>query len=432
MDKFYKVAGHIFSLSFENGKIEGLLSNYRPFETDSIEDPLFRVVLVDELEEPAKENFYTTPDDAEEPRLDLFKAGEDWWVEMAPTGKMAQIAQFHTDRDFRSGKLRVSDPKYTRFAIDNAAMLLYAFRTACLGTLEMHSSVVKYMGKAYMFLAPSGTGKSTHSRMWLENLEDVELLNDDNPIVRIEDGVAVCYGSPWSGKTPCYRNISAPIGAMVQISRAKENKAEKLDLFQSYAIIHSSTSGLRAIREMADGLHESVATLAQEVPIFKMNCLPDADAAFVCCQAVNGTVSKKGTRVIPNEILLPEINELLAEGNEVELLTKGSSMLPFIVGDRDSVLLKKMPSVAVGDIVLANVGRTYVLHRVFAIDGGNVTLMGDGNIAGKEHCRLEDVCGTVEKILKPGGREVEPTRGRFWRAIRPLRRYILFIYRRII
>ena len=431
MDRFYKVAGHVFTLSFEDEKIDPLLSNYAPFKVDEDEGSLFRISLVPNQEEPEKESYYTTPEDAEEPRLDLFKAGGQWWVEMAPTGKMKQIAQLHANSDFSDATLSVAEGKYVRFAIDNSAMLLYAFRTACLNTLEMHSSVVRYRGKAYMFLAKSGTGKSTHSRMWLENLEDVDLMNDDNPIVRLEKGQAVCYGSPWSGKTPCYRNVSAPVGAFVLINRAKKNSAERLDIFEAYANLISSTSGLRSIESMADGLHETTAALAENVPSFKMNCLPDAEAALICCEAVAPLVCRKGTKVIPNEILLGEVGELLAEGKEVELLTKGCSMLPFIVGERDSVLLKKMDKVSVGDIVLARTGRGYVLHRVFALDGEKVTLMGDGNLKGTESCCLDDISGIVKEILKPA-RRVKPGKGRLWRLLRPFRRYILFIYRRLI
>ena len=66
------------------------------------------------------------------------------------------------------------------------------------------------------------------------------------------------------------------------------------------------------------------------------------------------------------------------------------------------------------------------------MDGDALTLMGDGNLQGTEHCTTQDVCGTVIEIQRPGGRARKPGPGRFWRAIKPLRRYILGIYRRLI
>ena len=94
---------------------------------------------------------------------------------------------------------------------------MYAFRTATLGTLEMHASVIAHEGRGYLFLAKSGTGKSTQSRMWLRCIEGAKLLNDDNPAIRIADGRPLVFGTPWSGKTPCWRNLSVPVKALVRL-----------------------------------------------------------------------------------------------------------------------------------------------------------------------------------------------------------------------
>lgn len=133
-------------------------------------------------------------------------------------------------------------------------------------------------------------------------------------------------------------------------------------------------------------------------------------------------------RTLPNEILLEEVGALLAEGREVTFTPKGTSMLPFIRGGRDSVTLKKLDSVAVGDIVLVRLGEGhYVLHRVIKREGDALEIMGDGNLAGTERCTVGDVMGTA--VLVAGRR---PTRGRIWRLLKPLRRYLLGIYRRLI
>lgn len=135
-------------------------------------------------------------------------------------------------------------------------------------------------------------------------------------------------------------------------------------------------------------------------------------------------------RVLPNEVFLEEVGSLLDEGREVSFTPLGSSMLPFIRGGRDSVRLQKKESLQVGDIVLVRLQGRYVLHRIIALEGEKVTLMGDGNIVGTESCLRSDVMGTVVAIQK-GKREVIPGKGKFWRAIKPFRRYILAIYRRL-
>ena len=138
-------------------------------------------------------------------------------------------------------------------------------------------------------------------------------------------------------------------------------------------------------------------------------------------------------RIIPNEILLKEVTDLLAEGQEVIILTKGNSMLPYLRSEKDSVALEKKAVVEVGDIVLAHLGEgRYVLHRIFAIDGDAVTLMGDGNVRGQEHCTKSDISGTVVRFIKASGREKVPGKGRIWRFFLPVRRYILAFHRRIL
>jgi SOS-response transcriptional repressor LexA len=134
--------------------------------------------------------------------------------------------------------------------------------------------------------------------------------------------------------------------------------------------------------------------------------------------------------VVPNEILLEEAADLLSRGIEVILMTKGNSMLPFIRGEKDSVNLKKYDTVKVGDIVLARIApHRYVLHRIFAIDGDQLTLMGDGNLLGTESCRSSDVLGTVHEIIRPNGSVKRVTDGSLWRKLLPVRRYLLWIYR---
>ena len=133
-------------------------------------------------------------------------------------------------------------------------------------------------------------------------------------------------------------------------------------------------------------------------------------------------------RTLPNEILLEEVGALLNEGREVSFTPKGTSMLPFIRGGRDSVTLKKLDKVEVGDIVLVRLpDQRYVLHRVVSNDNGALVIMGDGNIAGTESCTEKDVMGTAVLINSR-----KPSKGCLWRWLKPIRRYLLGIYRRLI
>ena len=136
-------------------------------------------------------------------------------------------------------------------------------------------------------------------------------------------------------------------------------------------------------------------------------------------------------RVLPNKVLFEEVAALVAQGKDVVFTPKGNSMLPFIRGDRDSVRLSACGEPEEGDIILARHDGRYVLHRVVSVGEKTLLLMGDGNLQGTERVLRSDILGKVTAILRENGRTVIPGKGRLWRVLKPLRRYILGIYRRI-
>lgn len=193
--------------------------------------------------------------------------------------------ELECNEDFTEGVLHIAaDCQDVRFCIDNALMLLFAFRTAPLMTLEMHAAVVvRGEERGYLFLGHSGTGKSTHARQWLQAFSDAWLLNDDNPILRVmEDGEVRVYGSPWSGKTPCYNNAYARVGGIIKLSQAPHNQIRKLSLPEAYAYILSSASGLKIERHMTDNMYNTIRDIITQVGCYHMECLPNTEAAEVC------------------------------------------------------------------------------------------------------------------------------------------------------
>jgi hypothetical protein len=185
--------------------------------------------------------------------------------------------------NYRKGRLVTTD-HCTKMAVDNALMVLFAMATADKGTALFHAAVVSHEGHGYMFLGQSGTGKSTHAGLWVKHIDGAELVNDDNPVVR--DGVV--YGSPWSGKTPCYRNVSFPLGGIVLLSQAPHNKIRRLGGIEAYTALVASISGQRWVSRIADGLHQTENTLATTVPVWHLECLPDEAAARLCCKELKG------------------------------------------------------------------------------------------------------------------------------------------------
>ena len=172
------------------------------------------------------------------------------------------------------------------FALNNTMMLSYAFSTAAQETLLLHASVVRYQGKAYAFTAPSGTGKSTQVANWLRAIDGCDLINDDNPIIRMIDGKPVLYGSPWSGKTPCYRNVEAPLGAVIKIERADSDYTTPLSPLQAFSTLITACSSMKWDEDIHDKTCQTISAIVGSTKMMTLHCTPHTSSAIVCKNAL--------------------------------------------------------------------------------------------------------------------------------------------------
>jgi hypothetical protein len=273
--RYYNVAGHVLKVTAPAEDF-ALMTNYEPFAVDAVE-AVVRLTVTDG-EPVAFAEELRQDEEGQEIVCGKTAAGEPvfqfcWWQQTAGYLVCAP--------DYREARLVVTGSQ-RKMAIDNALMVLYALATASRGTVLFHAAVVSCQDRAYMFLGKSGTGKSTHARLWLRYISGTELVNDDNPVVRcLADGSVVVYGSPWSGKTPCYRNLDVPVGAIVDLHQAKKNVIKQQSLPEAYASIYVSFSGYRFVKSMADGYHATNAKIVTSVPCYSLDCLPNPEAAFL-------------------------------------------------------------------------------------------------------------------------------------------------------
>lgn len=173
------------------------------------------------------------------------------------------------------------DENQKRYGLNNALMVAFAFAAAHFGVLLMHSSVTMFEGRGYLFLGKSGTGKSTHSSLWRKYIPGSDLLNDDNPAVRAyADGRVVVFGTPWSGKTPCYRNLSLPVGAFVRLEQYPSNEIRRDSRLEEFASVLSSCSTMIWDKPSYDAILASITRILRSgTPGFYLRCLPDEAAA---------------------------------------------------------------------------------------------------------------------------------------------------------
>ena len=116
------------------------------------------------------------------------------------------------------------EDKRAGHALSSLLRIAYSQAVLYWDAVSIHASAVFCENQAFLFMGKSGTGKSTHSALWLKYIPGTELLNDDNPTLRIVNGRVYAYGTPWSGKTPCYKPLSYPVGGMVRLKQAPANR----------------------------------------------------------------------------------------------------------------------------------------------------------------------------------------------------------------
>lgn len=174
------------------------------------------------------------------------------------------------------GNFEKVDPSLLRFGL----WIMLGIVIAPLGAIAIHSSVVVKEHQGVLCLGESGTGKSTHTRLWRENIDGAKLLNDDSPIIRMIDGECRVYGSPWSGKTHCYVNKWVPVRGLIRLSQAPYNKIHRLPALSAIgAVLPSCPPAFAYDNALQDHICNTVSDILSCTPVYHLECLPDAAAA---------------------------------------------------------------------------------------------------------------------------------------------------------
>lgn len=178
---------------------------------------------------------------------------------------------FHTDATFMS----LSEHPNIRVM----SITAFSIATAPHRTIKVHASVIEYEGRALLFLGKSGTGKSTHSRLWLDNVEGCTLLNDDAPIMRVhEDGSVRVYGAPWSGSTPCYRDVDAEVVALIHLYQSPDNVLTPVDGITAISSMIEATGMLRNDKKNKNQIFSTITDILSSIPLYRLDCRPDIEA----------------------------------------------------------------------------------------------------------------------------------------------------------
>lgn len=298
MTYLYQVAGFDFAVDMPDGMDAArLLPSFRPFRADAetAGEPLFRLQVSDaqppEADPSARLETETTNDMG---HVRLLRTARGCRVEThyggAGGSRLPHVLQFSQPIARATAWLRPGDPRVS-LALTSLLRVLYAQAIVRRQAVSIHAACVHLDGRAYLFLGRSGTGKSTHAALWRRTFAGCQLLNDDNPTLRVlpSGGVEV-YGTPWSGKTPCYRNAHFPLGGVARLRQAAENRYTALEPVEAFVALLPSCMALPHDPDTHDALCQTLIRVAECLPVGRLDCRPDEEAARLCharlCESV--------------------------------------------------------------------------------------------------------------------------------------------------
>jgi len=291
MNRTFRIADHYVTVS-TSGAVDSLslLPSFRPFVCEPTDDGerLFSITLDDSLQPvPKSQREHVHDFDTGNGVIKVDDCADGGSQFIIRDINDAPCALLIAEGGFRQYHCALNGSYNMRsFGLNSAMMLAFAQAGALAGTLLLHASLVRQNGWGYAFTAKSGTGKSTQVANWLRYLPDCDMMNDDNPVVRMIDGKPVIYGSPWSGKTPCYRNVQAPLGALTLIDRAKTNSVEKLDPLTAFTVLLPAISSMKWNKMLYQHQCDTVIQVIGSTDCYTLHCLPDRESAVICNQTI--------------------------------------------------------------------------------------------------------------------------------------------------
>lgn len=289
----YRIADFLLRTEgVHNDIVECGLPSFKPFEVESNSNAEPTMILkmdsdINEASYPVTKQIHTFEFENNYASGELSRYEGGYRFSMVRNGKTIILAKSDKSNIVESnlGECFQRDPSLLRFGI----WIMFGLTIAPLGAIAIHSSVVVKEHQAVLCLGESGTGKSTHTRLWRENIEGARLLNDDSPIVRMIDGKCIVYGSPWSGKTHCYVNKHVPARAIMRLSQAPYNKIHRLPALSAIGAILPSCPPVFAYdNALQDHICNTVSGIISCTPVYHLECLPDAAAAELSYSTIFG------------------------------------------------------------------------------------------------------------------------------------------------
>lgn len=284
---YFNVADIAFALHFKGAEaswVTEFLKPFRPFQqAERPEVPALEVFVSEGVVDTEPEGEDLGEFENVDKRFHVYRRDEHFYKISLAFAKAEAAASMNLDIDGGKCSIVVADGGFEqRQTMGTMLMIAFAMIAALHQTLLLHASVTVNNKKAYLFLGVSGTGKSTHSDLWVKHIAGSRILNDDNPAVRVKDGRVEAFGTPWSGKRNYYFNRHFEVGAFVKLEQYGENLIEKLRPVKGISYLLPSASVMVWDKQDFDAVLKTTETIVNAVPVFYLKCRADREAALLC------------------------------------------------------------------------------------------------------------------------------------------------------
>lgn len=264
-------------------KVEAQLPNLQPFVTTSLpegESPVCIFRTGQAIDEETTEPTLTSVSDDKTIRLWLKPEVCKLSLHISSLGRTFWLQAGREWKEVSTDWKPESSPLYPY--LDDFIMIAFVYSSAFHQTATIHASSVAINHQGCAFIGPSGIGKSTHSRLWLEHVPGTRLLNDDQPVLRLQpDGTIRIYGSPWSGKTECFRNEGVELKSLFFMQQSQENEITRLTPIETFQRLMKATSIIGRDTVTFKGISHTLASVGGGVPAYLFKNQPTREAVGI-------------------------------------------------------------------------------------------------------------------------------------------------------
>lgn len=286
-DFYYCIAGFDILIStFSNLLIDRVLPSFIPFKSEKpMNDSFLFRCEVRSLDEISSVELNGDLLDETENEMGIIRLYEHYtgYVLAVKTNLWNECHYMLADKQFKTISI------YTRVHGNNennefSSLLRIAFSQSILKyeAVSVHAAAVYSDNISYFFMGESGTGKSTHAQLWIDNIPGTALLNDDNPVIRILGNEIYGYGTPWSGKTACYKDLSFRMGGIVRLEQSEANSFSLLKDVDAFISVYPGCSVISCDKDLSNIMYETLIKICQTVTVGKLECRPEREAALLC------------------------------------------------------------------------------------------------------------------------------------------------------